>query len=305
MFAGALRSAAKPQLRPRLALWRARPGGMHCSRPASTKPWSGLSPSATSLRVSNPIREIVDQLDLDKINPDKEMIPLSIGDPSRFGNMDTDRSVSSVVIANVHAGMHNGYPPADGFLESRQAVADLYTTEDDPIDANDVMLTSGCSHALQLSIEVLCNPGDVLLVPNPGFPLYKTIADYLGVEVTHHHSHHSTPNSPRHTAQCIPPCNYCARPSRHVLCFHRARPSRRLTVVSGGLVSAVGLGVQPAAAEWVGGRPAAAAGSDREGWPEGKGLASEQPVQSVRQRVHQGDKLTQLSRRAANGIIGR
>lgn len=203
MFAGALRSAAKPQLRPRLALWRARPGGMHCSRPASTKPWSGLSPSATSLRVSNPIREIVDQLDLDKINPDKEMIPLSIGDPSRFGNMDTDRSVSSVVIANVHAGMHNGYPPADGFLESRQAVADLYTTEDDPIDANDVMLTSGCSHALQLSIEVLCNPGDVLLVPNPGFPLYKTIADYLGVEVTHHSA---PPLPPQYTKQSKTHC---------------------------------------------------------------------------------------------------
>ena len=32
-----------------------------------------------------------------------------------------------------------------------------------------------------MSIEVLCNPGDVLLVPNPGFPLYQTIADYLGV----------------------------------------------------------------------------------------------------------------------------
>ena len=39
--------------------------------------------------------------------------------------------------------------------------------------ADDVVLTSGFSHALQLCIEVLCNPGDELLVPRPGFPLYQ------------------------------------------------------------------------------------------------------------------------------------
>jgi aspartate/methionine/tyrosine aminotransferase len=107
-----------------------------------------------------------------------------------------------------------------------QAVADLYTTERAPLTAADVSLTSGCSHALQMSIEVrtaqhmrarhmcapsirtrrvaqgqfchamrepaavmtcawgrgtqvLCNPGDTLLIPNPGFPLYQTIADHL------------------------------------------------------------------------------------------------------------------------------
>eukprot|EP01047_Picozoa_sp_COSAG01_P114181 COSAG01_NODE_42863_length_435_cov_9.651786_2_plen_38_part_01 len=31
--------------------------------------------------------------------------------------------------------------------------------------------------------QVLCNPGDTLLIPNPGFPLYQTIADHLGVSV--------------------------------------------------------------------------------------------------------------------------
>ena len=134
------------------------------------------------MRVSNPIRDIVDQLDLSKCNKEKDLIPLSIGDPTKFGNMDTDRTVSGAILSSVHTGLYNGYPPSDGFVESRQAVADLYSTEEHPLHADDVSLTSGCSHALQMSIEVLCNPGDTLLIPNPGFPLYKTIADHLNVK---------------------------------------------------------------------------------------------------------------------------
>ncbi|PWA22142.1 hypothetical protein CCH79_00020160 [Gambusia affinis] len=47
----------------------------------------------------------------------------------------------------------------------------------------DVILTSGCSQAIELSIGVLCNPGDNILVPRPGFPLYKTLAVSMGIEV--------------------------------------------------------------------------------------------------------------------------
>jgi tyrosine aminotransferase len=136
------------------------------------------------MRVSNPIRDIVDQLDLDKINKSKPMIPLSIGDPTKFGNLDTDRSISAALLGSVHSAMYNGYPPSDGYVESRAAVAERYSTPANPLVADDVSLTSGCSHALQICIEVLCNPGDTLLVPNPAFPLYQTIADHLSVSVS-------------------------------------------------------------------------------------------------------------------------
>ena len=131
------------------------------------------------MRVSNKIRDIVDQLDLEKVNKAKTLIPLSIGDPTKFGNLDTDRSVSGAILSAVHTGMYNGYPPSDGYVESRAAVAEAYSTARHPLDADDVSLTSGCSHALQIAIEVLCNPGDTLLIPNPAFPLYETIADHL------------------------------------------------------------------------------------------------------------------------------
>jgi aspartate/methionine/tyrosine aminotransferase len=47
----------------------------------------------------------------------------------------------------------------------------------------DVVLCSGCSCALDLAISVLVNPGQNILVPRPGFPLYRTLAESLGVQV--------------------------------------------------------------------------------------------------------------------------
>lgn len=47
----------------------------------------------------------------------------------------------------------------------------------------DVILTSGCSQAIELALAVLANPGQNILVPRPGFSLYKTLAQSLGVEV--------------------------------------------------------------------------------------------------------------------------
>lgn len=47
----------------------------------------------------------------------------------------------------------------------------------------DVILTSGCSQAIDLAISALCNPGDNILAPCPGFSLYKTVAVSMGIEV--------------------------------------------------------------------------------------------------------------------------
>jgi len=45
----------------------------------------------------------------------------------------------------------------------------------------DVILASGCSHAIDLSICVLARSGQNILIPRPGFPLYKTLTSVYGV----------------------------------------------------------------------------------------------------------------------------
>ncbi|XP_014676018.1 PREDICTED: tyrosine aminotransferase-like [Priapulus caudatus] len=50
-----------------------------------------------------------------------------------------------------------------------------------PVEAKDVIMTGGCSHALDLCIQVIANRGQNILVPKPGFSIYKTLANSLGI----------------------------------------------------------------------------------------------------------------------------
>jgi tyrosine aminotransferase len=50
----------------------------------------------------------------------------------------------------------------------------------------DVILSSGCSHALDLCMTVLAFPGSNILVPRPGFPLYRTLSAIIGIEIRYY-----------------------------------------------------------------------------------------------------------------------
>lgn len=81
----------------------------------------------------------------------------------------------------IDSGNYNGYAPAVGFLESREAVAE-YSQHQGKISAKDVILCSGCSCSLDLCIAVLAGPGKNILIPKPGFSIYGTLADGFGIE---------------------------------------------------------------------------------------------------------------------------
>ncbi|KAF6001977.1 hypothetical protein F1559_002557 [Cyanidiococcus yangmingshanensis] len=178
--------------------------------------------SAAALRTRNPIRELIEGLDL-RSNPHKTVIPLSIGDPTVFGNFRTADLINEAVIEAVRSGRANGYPPAVGTEAAREAVAqaanevlaeaarrassasfrgsrrnsssDGYLngaregSRGSLVDAaahyekRDVILTSGASHALDLCFSALLDPGDNVLLPSLSFPLYETICAYLGAQV--------------------------------------------------------------------------------------------------------------------------
>merc|ERR1711860_359651 len=107
------------------------------------------------------------------------MISLSIGDPTVFGNLTPPANLVQALKESVDSGKNNGYAPSTGFPEARQAVADHVG---DSLTLNDVILCSGCSCSLDLCISAVANPGDNILVPRPGFPLYTTLANGLGIQ---------------------------------------------------------------------------------------------------------------------------
>jgi aspartate/methionine/tyrosine aminotransferase len=61
----------------------------------------------------------------------------------------------------------------------RQAIADLYTT----LEAGDIRITSGASEALLLLAWTMLQPGDNILVEDPGFGNIAGVAQSLGAEV--------------------------------------------------------------------------------------------------------------------------
>uniref|UniRef100_A0A1I8HPT6 Tyrosine aminotransferase n=1 Tax=Macrostomum lignano TaxID=282301 RepID=A0A1I8HPT6_9PLAT len=131
---------------------------------------------------SNPIRKIVDQMKLTP-NPEKKMIALSIGDPTIFGNLSPPEQLLDLVDKRLRNGKCNGYAPSVGYEPARTAVAKYSVCEGyQNLEAKDVILTSGCSSALDLCISVLANPGDNILIPRPGFSIYRTLAESLGIE---------------------------------------------------------------------------------------------------------------------------
>ncbi|KAM3869832.1 tyrosine aminotransferase [Diretmus argenteus] len=157
-------------------------GSVHSAKAKSRRQRWDVKPSEMATKTLNPIRAIVDGMKLTP-NPEKPMIALSIGDPTVFGNLPTDDSVLQAMKDAIDSQKYNGYAPSIGYQKSREAVANYYSCPEAPLEAKDVILASGCSQALDLAISVLCNPGDNILVPCPGFALYKTLAVSMGIKV--------------------------------------------------------------------------------------------------------------------------
>lgn len=68
---------------------------------------------------------------------------------------------------------HTSYTPTLGIPELREAIADKARTENSlPAEANWVAVTVGAMEGLLLSMLVTLDPGDHVLVPDPGYPYF-------------------------------------------------------------------------------------------------------------------------------------
>jgi len=143
--------------------------------------WAPLKQSKHAQNTVNPIRKICDALAVPP-NPLKDPIRLNLGDPTIAGNLLPSEATIKAIEEALHDHKSDGYGPSVGTLPARQAVASHFSTPDMKINADDVILTSGASHALDLAITAIADPGENILVPAPGFPLYKTLCQPNGIE---------------------------------------------------------------------------------------------------------------------------
>ena len=89
----------------------------------------------------------------------------------------------NIIDAGVHA-MNNGftgYGPAPGFPEAREAIAN-YAMRHKKIKTSkeEVVIVPGGKPVMFYTMQMLVNPGDEVVYPNPSFPIYESCIRYAG-----------------------------------------------------------------------------------------------------------------------------
>jgi aspartate/methionine/tyrosine aminotransferase len=106
----------------------------------------------------------------------KHIIHLEIGEP----DFDTPAHITEAAIKAMRDG-YTHYTPAAGILEARQAVADYAArTRRIPVKPEHVIIVPGSKNVLLFAMLALVNPGDEVVYPDPGYPIYESVARFVG-----------------------------------------------------------------------------------------------------------------------------
>ncbi|MEM3374279.1 MAG: aminotransferase class I/II-fold pyridoxal phosphate-dependent enzyme [Candidatus Woesearchaeota archaeon] len=110
----------------------------------------------------------------------KKIIYLNIGDPLKY-DFETPKHLIEAVEKNWKKS--SSYADSLGLKEAREAIANEAKRNGLNVDYNDVVLTSGGSEGITMALGALLNPGDNVLTPKPGYPLYNAVINYFdGIE---------------------------------------------------------------------------------------------------------------------------
>ncbi len=106
----------------------------------------------------------------------KKIIHLEIGEP----DFDTPANVVAAGIGALRAGWTH-YGPSAGLLELRQAIAEeVSRSRGVKVTSDEVVVVPGGKPIIFFALLALANAGDEVIFPNPGFPIYESMIDYVG-----------------------------------------------------------------------------------------------------------------------------
>ncbi len=106
------------------------------------------------------------------------LVDLTLTNPTRAG-LDYPAEAIAQALADPRAA---AYDPAPlGLAAARAAVAAAYAEAGAAVGPDRVALTASSSESYGLLFKLLCDPGDVVLVPAPSYPLFDLLARLEGV----------------------------------------------------------------------------------------------------------------------------
>jgi aspartate aminotransferase len=106
----------------------------------------------------------------------RSIVHLEIGEP----DFDTAPHIVDAAVAAMREGMTH-YCPAAGLDDFRESIAGYFSrTRGVDIDPANCLVATGAKPFLFFTVLACCNPGDEVIYPDPGFPIYESAIRWAG-----------------------------------------------------------------------------------------------------------------------------
>ena len=106
----------------------------------------------------------------------KKIIHLQIGEP----DFDTPANITEAAIKALRKG-ETHYAASGGIIAAREAVAAYANkTRGLKISAENCVIMPGAKPVIYCAMIALINDGDEIIVPNPGYPTYRSLTRFFG-----------------------------------------------------------------------------------------------------------------------------
>ena len=108
----------------------------------------------------------------------RDIVHLEIGEP----DFDTPSNVIEAGAEAMQTGWTH-YSPSAGLPELRQEVANyISSTRGIPCSSDEVVVVPGAKPVIFFTFMALVEEGDEVIYPNPGFPIYESMINFLGAK---------------------------------------------------------------------------------------------------------------------------
>src|SRR5438105_11536547 len=108
----------------------------------------------------------------------RDVVHLEIGEP----DFDTPRNIIDSACDALHKGFTH-YGPSAGLQELRETIAGYVSeTRGVSVTPEEVVVVPGGKPVIFFSILALAEEGDEVIYPNPGFPIYESMINYVGAK---------------------------------------------------------------------------------------------------------------------------
>jgi aspartate/methionine/tyrosine aminotransferase len=106
----------------------------------------------------------------------RKVVHLEIGEP----DFDTPGHIIEAAVDALRGGFTH-YNPAPGYPEVREAIGQFFGRTGRPAyPADRIVITPGAKPIMFYAIMSLCDEGDEVLYPDPGFPMYESLTSFAG-----------------------------------------------------------------------------------------------------------------------------